>query len=96
MPPLPYASAVGEAPPAEGSRRGTVAQYVGRFHRLHEGKREVQVYDYADIDVPMLARTLEKRRRAYEAQVYVVERPASGTPFLSTYIRVKILFYISF
>ncbi len=33
------------------SWRGTVAQYVGRLHRLHEGKREVRVYDYADLNV---------------------------------------------
>ena len=62
------------------SWRGTVAQYVGRLHRLHEGKREVRVYDYADIDVPMLARMFEKRRRAYEAQGYAVELPASAVP----------------
>ena len=62
------------------SWRGTVAQYVGRLHRLHEGKREVRVYDYADIDVPMLARMFEKRRRAYEAQGYAVELPASAIP----------------
>ena len=37
------------------SWRGTVAQYVGRLHRLHEGKTEVRVYDYADLNVPMLA-----------------------------------------
>ena len=30
------------------SWRGTVAQYAGRLHRLHEGKRDVRVYDYAD------------------------------------------------
>ena len=36
------------------SWRGTIAQYVGRLHRLHDGKREVRVYDYADFDVPML------------------------------------------
>lgn len=35
------------------SWRGTVAQYVGRLHRLHEHKREVRVYDYADLNVPM-------------------------------------------
>jgi superfamily II DNA or RNA helicase len=34
------------------SWRGTVAQYVGRLHRLHESKREVRVYDYADLDCP--------------------------------------------
>ena len=33
------------------SWRGTVAQYVGRLHRLHEDKTEVRVYDYADLNV---------------------------------------------
>ena len=56
------------------SWQGTIAQYVGRLHRLHENKREVRVYDYADLDEPMLARMFEKRRRAYEAQGYKVER----------------------
>ncbi len=27
------------------SWRGTIAQYVGRLHRVHDGKREVRVYD---------------------------------------------------
>ena len=62
------------------SWRGTVAQYVGRLHRQHENKREVRVYDYADLDEPMLARMFGKRRRAYEAQGYAVERPASALP----------------
>ena len=62
------------------SWRGTVAQYVGRLHRLHEGKREVRVYDYADLDVPMLGRMFDKRRHAYEAEGYTVERPASAVP----------------
>lgn len=47
------------------SWRGTVAQYVGRLHRLHEAKREVRVYDYADLDVPMLARMFDRRCRGY-------------------------------
>ena len=33
------------------SWRGTIAQYVGRLHRLYDGKREVRVYDYADLNV---------------------------------------------
>jgi superfamily II DNA or RNA helicase len=33
------------------SWRGTVAQYVGRLHRLCDGKRDVRVYDYADLNV---------------------------------------------
>ena len=62
------------------SWQGTITQYVGRLHRLHENKREVRVYDYADLDEPMLARMFDKRRRAYEAQGYIVERPASALP----------------
>ena len=34
------------------SWHGTIAQYAGRLHRLHDGKREVRVMDYADLDVP--------------------------------------------
>ena len=47
------------------SWRGTIAQYVGRLHRLHDGKREVRVYDYADLNVPMLARMFDRRCRGY-------------------------------
>ncbi len=62
------------------SWRGTVAQYVGRLHRLHDGKRVVQVYDYADLDVPMLSRMFDKRCKGYEAVGYTVLGPASAMP----------------
>jgi very-short-patch-repair endonuclease len=65
------------------SWRGTVAQYVGRLHRLHDAKREVRVYDYADLDVPMLARMFDRRCRGYEAVGYSIVLPAgaiSGWP----------------
>ena len=65
------------------SWRGTVAQYVGRLHRLHDAKREVRVYDYADLDVPMLARMFDRRCRGYEAVGYTIVLPAgaiSGWP----------------
>jgi len=54
------------------SWRGTIAQYVGRPHRLHDGKREVRVYDYADLDVAMLARMFDRRCRGYEALGYTI------------------------
>ena len=38
------------------SWKGTLQQYVGRLHRLHDNKRFVQVYDYVDNYVLMLAR----------------------------------------
>ena len=54
------------------SWRGTLQQYVGRLHRLHENKREVLVYDYADVLVPMLARMYKKRLAGYSALGYTV------------------------
>jgi superfamily II DNA or RNA helicase len=60
------------------SWRGTVSQYVGRLHRLYDGKREVRVYDYADLDVPMLARMFDRRCRGYEAVGYTMVLPAGA------------------
>jgi superfamily II DNA or RNA helicase len=57
------------------SWKGTLQQYVGRLHRLHDGKRVVQVYDYIDPNVPMLARMYERRLRGYDAIGYTIERP---------------------
>jgi superfamily II DNA or RNA helicase len=54
------------------SWRGTLQQYVGRLQRLHENKKEVQVYDYADVLVPMLARMYKKRLAGYAALGYTL------------------------
>jgi superfamily II DNA or RNA helicase len=54
------------------SWKGTLQQYVGRLHRLHENKKEVQVYDYADVLVPMLARMYKKRLAGHAALGYTV------------------------
>lgn len=62
------------------SWRGTIAQYAGRLHRLHDNKREVRVYDYADLNVPMLARMFDRRCRGYEAIGYSILLPASAVP----------------
>jgi very-short-patch-repair endonuclease len=62
------------------SWRGTIAQYVGRLHRLREGKSEVCVYDYADLNVPMLARMFDRRCAGYEAVGYTVLLPGSAVP----------------
>ncbi|MHB8809122.1 MAG: TOTE conflict system archaeo-eukaryotic primase domain-containing protein [Desulfobulbaceae bacterium] len=62
------------------SWRGTIAQYAGRLHRLYKHKHEVRIYDYADLNVPMLARMFERRCRGYEAVGYTVHLPASGVP----------------
>ncbi len=60
------------------SWRGTLQQYVGRLHRLHEDKLVVRVYDYVDASVPVLNRMYEKRLKAYKAVGYSVVRPSNG------------------
>jgi superfamily II DNA or RNA helicase/very-short-patch-repair endonuclease len=62
------------------SWRGTIAQYAGRLHRLHEGKTEARVYDYADLNVPMLSRMFDRRCEGYEAVGYSLLLPASAVP----------------
>ncbi|MGA2143140.1 MAG: DEAD/DEAH box helicase family protein [Brevinematales bacterium] len=54
------------------SWRGTLEQYVGRLHRNHHSKKELIVYDYADINEPMLKRMFDKRLRGYKAIGYEV------------------------
>ncbi|MGR4864199.1 TOTE conflict system archaeo-eukaryotic primase domain-containing protein [Caulobacter sp. LARHSG274] len=56
--------------------RGTLAQYAGRLHRLHDPKREVVIYDYVDRDVPVLARMAAKRAAGYSAIGYTVAQGA--------------------
>jgi very-short-patch-repair endonuclease len=40
----------------------------------------VRVYDYADLNVPMLARMFDRRGRGYEAIGYKLQLPASAVP----------------
>ena len=54
------------------SWKGTLAQYVGRLHRLHPDKTEVVVYDYVDEHVPVLARMSAKRFRGYRSLGYSI------------------------
>jgi superfamily II DNA or RNA helicase len=62
------------------SWRGTLQQYVGRLHRLHDNKRVVQVYDYVDVQVPVFARMYEKRLRGYAALGYRIDPPPAEAP----------------
>ena len=62
------------------SWHGTIAQYVGRLHRLNDRKQEVRVYDYADLNVQMLSRMFDRRCRGYEAVGYTIQLPASAVP----------------
>jgi superfamily II DNA or RNA helicase len=55
------------------SWRGTLAQYAGRLHRLHDQKLDVLIHDYADVQVPMLNRMFLRRLNGYHAIGYRVE-----------------------
>lgn len=52
------------------SWRGTLAQYAGRLHRLHESKREVVIYDYVDAAEPLLAKMAGRREAGYRSLGY--------------------------
>lgn len=59
------------------SWKGTLQQYVGRLHRLHDNKRVVKVYYYVDSNVLMLTRMYERRLRGYADMGYKI---TSGLP----------------
>ncbi len=52
------------------SWKGTLVQYAGRIHRLHEGKKDVRIYDYVDSNVPMLMNMFKKRLKGYRTLGY--------------------------
>ena len=51
---------------------GSVTQQVGRLHRSHEGKQQVEIFDYIDLSIPMLARMYQKRLKTYAKLGYEI------------------------
>jgi superfamily II DNA or RNA helicase len=64
------------------SFKGKINQYTGRLHRLYEGKKDVIVYDYVDINIPMLERMYYKRVSGYKSVGY----KTLGAPVLTSKI----------
>jgi superfamily II DNA or RNA helicase len=60
------------------SWRGTLTQYAGRLHRLHEAKKEVLIYDYVDVAVPVLNKMYSRRRAGYKAIGYEIVLPETN------------------
>ena len=58
------------------SWKGIVAQYAGRLHREYPGKREVRIYDYIDIRVPMCNVMYKRRLRGYASVGYQIHSSA--------------------
>ncbi len=66
------------------SWKGTLQQYAGRLHRLHDNKRgrRAESYDYIDNGVPMLARMYGRRLRGYSAIGYAIDQATDRLSFL--------------
>lgn len=74
------------------SWHGTLAQYVGRLHRLHEGKCEVRVYDYIDNHAVMLEKMYHKRLKGYASIGYSVSTEQQDVALGSDIIYDQITF----
>ncbi|MBT1171962.1 RNA helicase [Bifidobacterium sp. MA2] len=60
------------------SAETAITQYLGRLHRDNDGKREVRVYDYIDVAIPMASSMYRKRLKTYVAQGYTPMMPDSN------------------
>ena len=54
------------------SWKGIIAQYAGRLHREYLDKKEVRIYDYIDIRVPMCDVMYKRRLRGYASVGYQI------------------------
>lgn len=52
------------------SWKGIVAQYAGRLHREYPGKKDVRIYDYIDVRVPMCDVMYRRRLKGYASVGY--------------------------
>ena len=60
--------------------KGNVVQYVGRVLRPTDTKTRVEVHDYVDVLVPVLARQHNERRAAYATLGFDLPRTGRGRP----------------
>ena len=69
------------------SWKSVVEQYAGRLNRDYEGKNDVIIYDYIDINIPMFEKMYNKRLKAYKQIGYDIytgkmhEKEASNSIF---------------
>ncbi|MDR0503060.1 MAG: DEAD/DEAH box helicase [Treponema sp.] len=54
------------------SWKGILIQYTGRLNRTYHGKNEIQVYDYVEEQVPVLAKMYRRRLKGYNGLGFTV------------------------
>ena len=59
------------------SWKGIIAQYAGRLHREYTGKKEVRIYDYIDIRMPMCDVMYRRRLKGYASVGYRIKQEKS-------------------
>lgn len=82
------------------SWKGIIAQYAGRLHRNYQGKDEVRIYDYIDINVPLCEAMYRRRLKGYAGIGYTLKpqglfaevaeptsRILNGHSFLTPFLR---------
>ena len=71
------------------SWKGTLQQYVGRLHRLHDNKRVVQVYDYVDKAFRCWRECTSAERRATAPSATLSNRCYNSGSYLSLTLVTK-------
>lgn len=59
---------------------GLLTQDVGRIHRTHEGKHEVEVHDYVDEAIPLCCKQWKSRLKTYAKLGYALAESDDGRP----------------
>lgn len=54
------------------SSDSVVSQYIGRIHRKYEGRKDIIVYDYVDVHIPMFDKMYGKRLKTYKSSGYQI------------------------
>lgn len=57
------------------SFKGRLVQYAGRLHRESEGKNNVRIYDYVDVNLGLGITMFRKRLATYRKMGYTIEMP---------------------
>ena len=70
------------------SWKGTLQQYVGRLHRIHDDKTVVKVYDYVDEKEQVLQAMFDKRMKAYKSMGYRIIDESNNTSSRTEQIRL--------